>query len=159
METLQVPTGEISPAANRYLGTMQALHEFAEDNFGTQIIDHNFAPDHLPAEHSFGSMEGFSRELSRQIEAIPDSEPQANALRRNLASTQFFMEVLSGKVVIGKDIDYPTYIEKLYGVRPAPVPETIAEGGAGSLEAQRQAIEKAAQQLGYHFVPQDREPF
>jgi hypothetical protein len=158
METLSIKH-EMSPAASHYLGSMRALSEFTSTNFNMPIIDHDFGPDHQPADTQPGSLEGFSRDIGKQLDAMPDDEPQAIALRRNLKATRFMLDVLAGKVVIGKDIDYPSAVETVMGVRPVFIPETVAEGGAESIEGQKQAIEQTLNQIGFDFSPDSRHAF
>lgn len=153
-----IPKTEITPIADRYLETMRGLDQFSRDNFDVEIIDHDFAPEHESLESPSGSLEGFARHIDHIIDEIPENEQDGQAMRRNLQSTRLALDVLSGKVKIGEDIDYLDYIEQTMGVRPKMTPET-AKDGPDSLEEQRQSIEKLVEGLGYSYTPQDRDAF
>lgn len=151
---------EISLSVNNYLETMRGLDELTRSVFGVDIIDHDFAPEHSPSASTPGSLLGFSRRINDLIEEIPDSEPNSDIMRFNLASADFVIGALSKHYVIGGDMDYRSYVaQSMGGIRPSIVPEAIEDGGDDSLEYQRQKIEELVECLGFRYDSADIDSF
>lgn len=144
---------EVSPIANQYIGTMRELNGFSKENFDVEIIDHDFAFDHQhesSMEHH--SMDGFQSELDKLHGQITDDEMDGEFLRRNIESTLIAADFISEKKVIGKDSDYPSYVESVMEHKPEMVPEE-------DIRRQRKELEELVASLGYKFDPGDRDAF
>jgi hypothetical protein len=145
---------EISPIENRYMGLMRGLDSFSRDKFDVEIIDHDYAPDHDPELQPYYSLIDYRRELDKLYGEIPDDARSAEAMRRNIESTDLVIDTIPGSVVPGgsSNMAFPDYVERAMSVRPEMVPEK-------HLRKQKREVAKAAGRLGYRYMPKDREAF